>query len=164
MKTNLTWKKGIFSNTYNIYKDGLQIGIIKNNGFSRYAYSELNGVKYTFKSKGILKQYIQIIEDRTSTVIGEIKFNNWMTKATLSFQNKEAYWKYGNLLNTKWSIFNSEGIQINYSGSSTSGEIESNTKNDLLLLSGLFVTNFHWQMTTAIIIAIFVPIWTAASN
>jgi hypothetical protein len=64
------------------------------------------------------------------------------------------------MLNTKWSIFNSEGIRINYSGSSTNGRIESNTEDDLLLLSGLYVTSYYRQLTIAILIAVFVPIWT----
>jgi hypothetical protein len=164
MKTILTWKKGIFSDTYNIYKDGLPIGNIKNNWFSQSAYGELNGMKYTFKTKGLLKQQTQISEDQTNCIIGEITYNNWMTKAKISIRDKEADWKYGNIWNTKWSIFNPEGIQINYSGCSTNGKIESNTEDDLLLLSGLFVTNYYWQMATVIIIIALVPVWTAASN
>jgi hypothetical protein len=111
-------------------------------------------MKYAFKTKGIFKQHTQILDNQSNNMIGEIAYNNWMTKATLSIQNKKTYWKYENIWNTKWSIFNSEGIQINYSGSSGSGKIESNTKDDLLLLSGLFVINYYWQMTIAILIVV----------
>jgi len=164
MKTILTWEKGIFSNTFNIYKDGHLIGKIKNNCFSQSADGELNEVKYIFKTKGLLKQHTQILDYQTNSLIGEISYNNWMTKATLSIQNEEIYWKYENVWNTKWTIFNSDGIQINYSGSSTRGKIESNTENDLLILIGLFVTNYYWQMAAAIIIIALVPIWTTVSN
>ena len=68
---------------------------------------------------------------------------------------------YDNLWNTRWSIFNSEWIDIKYSGSLTSGQIDSNIDDALLLLSGLFVTNYYWQMTIVIFIAAFIPIWAA---
>ena len=57
MKTILTWKKGIFANTYNIYSDGKLIGKMKNNCFSQSDDGELNGMKYTFKTKGLFKHH-----------------------------------------------------------------------------------------------------------
>jgi hypothetical protein len=160
MNTILTWKKGIFSYTYNIFSEGKLIGKMKNNCFSQSADGELYGMKYTFTTKGFFNHHTLIMDNQTNSIIGEINYNNWMTKATLSIQNKKTYWKYENMWNTRWSIFNSEGIQINYSGFSSSGKIESNTEDHLLLLSGLFVTNYYWEMTVAILVAAFVPIWT----
>lgn len=160
MKTFLIWKNRILTGTYTIYSNERIIGRIKNNCFSQSSEGELNGAKYIFKTRGLLKQHTQILDNQTNTMIGEILYNNWMTKATLSIRNKKAFWKYENMLNTKWSIFNSEGIRINYSGSSTNGRIESNLEDDLLLLSGLYVTSYYRQMTIAILIAAFIPVWT----
>ncbi len=160
MKTFLIWKNRILTGTYTIYSNGRIIGRIKNNYISQSADGELNGVKYTFKTRGLFKQHTQILDNQTNTMIGEILYNNWMTKATLSIQNKKAFWKYENMLNTKWSIFNSEEMRINYSGSPTSGRIESNAEDDLLLLSGLYITSYYRQLTIAILIVAFVPIWT----
>lgn len=85
---------------------------------------------------------------------------DWMTKATISIFDKTFIWKYENIWNTKWSVIDSEGISINYSGDSTSGKIESTLEDDLLLLTGLFVTNYYWQITIVIIFIIFIPMWT----
>ena len=82
---------------------------------------------------------------------------DWMTKATISIFDKTFIWKYENIWNTKWSVIDSEGNSINYSGDSTSGKIESTLEDDLLLLTGLFVTNYFWQIT---IVIIFIPMWT----
>ena len=106
------------------------------------------------------KQHTEIIDKSENKFIGEIIYHKWMTKATISVDNKTINWKYDNLWNTKWSIFNSEGIKIQYSGTSTSGQIDSNTDDALLLLSGLFVINYYWQMTVAVLVAVFVPIWS----
>ena len=68
-------------------------------------------------------------------------------------------WKYENFWNTKWSVFNPEGINIEYSGSMTRGKIDSNVDDALLLLSGLFVPNYYWQMTMVALLAVFIPLW-----
>ena len=164
MQTNLIWKKGLFSNLYSIYSNGELIGKLKDKTFSQTANGEFNGKEYKFKTKGFLKQHTEIIDSLENKVIGEITYNNWMTKATISVNSKKISWKYNNIWNTKWSLFDTEGINIKYSGSSTKGQIDSNVDDALLILSGLFVTNYYWQMTIAVLVAVFVPIWTTVLN
>lgn len=164
MQTNIRWEKDFFSNLYNIYSNSQQIGKLKNKPFSQTASGELNGKEYIFKTKGFLQQRTEIIDSIEDKVVGEITYNNWMTKATITVANKTIGWKYDNFWNTKWSIFSSEGINIKYSGSSTNGQIDSNIDDALLLLCGLFVTNYYWQMTVAVFIAVFVPIYTTILN
>lgn len=164
MQNSLNWKKGLFSDTYRIYSNNLQVGKLKNKTFSQSSIGEINGKEYTFKTKGFFKQHTEILDNSDNSVIGEINYNNWMTKAFLSIQNKKFSWKYDNIWNTKWSLNDSDGTEIKYSGSSTSGQIDSNTDNDLLLLTGLYVTNYYWQMTIVIIIAVLIPIWASASK
>lgn len=164
MEPKLSWKKGFFDSTYKIYSDGVVIGSLKDKTLSQSAEGEFNGKTYTFKTKGFIKQTTQIIDSQSNEIIGEIAYNSWMTKANIRILDKSINWKYDNLWNTKWSISNTEGIQINYSGSSGSGKIESNTNEGLLLLTGLFVTNYYWQMTLTIIIAAFIPIWVSVMN
>ncbi len=164
MDTKLSWKKGFFDSTYKIYSDGVIIGSLRDRTLSQSADAEFNGKEYTFKTKGFIKQSTQIIDCQSEKVIGEINYNNWMTKANLKILDKNINWKYDNIWNTKWSIFNSEGIQIDYSGSSTSGKIETNTNEGLLLLTGLFVTNYYWQLTITLIIAALVPVWISFVN
>lgn len=164
MQTSLRWKKGLFSDTFRIYSNDQQIGKLKNKTFSQSSVGEINGKEYTFKTKGVFKQHTEILDNSDNSVIGEITYNNWMTKAFLSIQNKKINWKYDNIWNTKWSIYDSDGIQIKYAGSSTSGQIDSNVDNDLLLLTGLYVTNYYWQMTIVILIVVIIPIWASLSN
>ena len=75
--------------------------------------------------------------------------------------DKTINWQFDNLWNTKWSIFNSEGIKIQYSGSSTSGQIDSSIDDALLLLSGLYVIDYYWRKKIVLIVAVFIPIWTS---
>jgi hypothetical protein len=164
MQTKLRWKKNLFSSSTIIYSNGQRIGELKDKTFSQTANGELNGKKYSFKTKGFFKQQTDIIDGFENKVVGEITYNNWKTNAIISIDNKTINWKYDNLWNTKWSIFDSEGINIKYSGSSTSGQIDSNIDDSMILLSGLFVTNYYWQKTVAVLVAVFVPIWSAISR
>ncbi|SRR6056297_17229 len=160
MQKKLKWEKGVFSNLYKIYSNGEQIGNLKDKSFSQSGIGVLDNKEYLFKTKGFFKQKTQIIDTAEKKVVGEINYSNWMTKATITINDKTVNWKYDNVWNTKWSVFNSEGINIEYSGSSTGGQIETNIDDALLLLSGLFVTNYYWQITIVILVAVFVPILT----
>ncbi len=158
----LRWKKGIFSNTNIIYSKDRQIGKLNESSFSRSATGELNGKIYTFKKKGYFRQTSEIIDVSENKVIGEITYNSWMTKATIKIGDKTIHWKYDNSWNTKWSVFNAEGVRIKYAGSSMSGQIDSNIDDPLFLLCGLYVINYYRQISIAIFIALFVPIWMNA--
>ena len=163
MQTNLKWEKEFFSGTYNIYSKDQFIGKLKAHSISQKAEGEINGKKYTFITKGFFNQQTEIHDAIDNKVIGNITYNSWMTKATLSILDKKINWKYDNLWNTKWSIFDSESIEIKYSGSSSKGQINSNTDDELLILSGLFVTNYYWQITLIVFISL-IPIWVTVLN
>lgn len=158
MQTGLSWKKGVFSNLYTIYSNGVLVGQLKDKSFTQSGIGVLNNKEYLFETKGFLNQKTHIIDTAENKTVGEITYNGWRTKATITINDKTINWKYDNGWNTKWSISDSEGINIKYAGSSTSGQIETNTNDALLLLSGLFITNYYWHMTIIVLIAIFIPI------
>lgn len=160
MEAKLKWKKKLFSNLYRIYFNDQQIGILKDNVFTQISNGELNGEKFTFRTKGLFKQNTEITDSSNNKVIGRITYNNWMNKATISLNDKMHEWKYDNIWTTKWSIFDTEGTNIAYAGTQSKGQIDSNTDNSLLVLSGLFVTHYYWHITTIVIIAVLVPIFT----
>ncbi len=159
MNKKLNWKKGLLSDTYRIYSNYQQIGELRNSMFSQTAIGEINGKEYTFKTKGFFTQYTEIYDNAENSVIGEITYGSWMNKAFISIRNKDINWKYDNMWNTKWSLKDSKGTQINYAGSSTGGKIDSNVDDDLLLLTGLYVTNYYWQMTLIIVMVFMLFIW-----
>ena len=161
MQTGLRWKKELFSNTYKIFANGGQTGSLTDRPFSRSAIGELNGKRYTFQTIGTFRQRTEILNREKNRVIGEINYNSMMTRATISLESGTFNWKYENIRNTKWRIFGAAGLEISYNGSFRGGHIVSSTEDELLLLSGLFVTNYYWQMTLVIVIAVFIPIWVS---
>jgi hypothetical protein len=139
MKTKLYWEKKLFSNLYRIYSNGELIGILQNSTFSRTTDGELDGQKYSFRTKGIFKQHTEIIDCKNYKVIGKITYNGCLTKATILINENVINLEYVNFWSKKWCVFNSEGIKVQYSGSHRSGQIDSNNDDPLLLLIGLYV-------------------------
>ena len=157
MLLNYNWRKGIFSESYQIFNNETQVGSLSNKCFSQTAYGELNEEKYTFKTCGVFKQHTQIIENYNK-IVGEITYNNWMNKATININGQQFDLKYDNIWNTKWSISGLNETQISYNSTSCTGQIQSNTDNELLILSGLFVANYYLQMTLVVLLIVFIPI------
>lgn len=157
----LTWKKKLFSSTYNIYYKNVQIGMLKNYSFSNSSIAEMNGFKYTFRTKGILNQSTKIYNE-AEHLVGEISYNSFMTKAKINLNTDYYFWKYNTFWNTKWIMQSKKhDTQISACTNSFCGSIETNTDDELAILSGIFVTNYYLQMTIAIMIAVFIPILTS---
>lgn len=164
MKKYYSWTKGLFSSTYNIYTDSTLVGSLKNKSLSQSATGSINGKNYIFNTKGFFKQHTEIIDQHSNTLIGNIEYNSWMTKAQINLYGRTVEWTTENIWNTKWKLFDSNGILLNYSGSSTKGRIEAFEDNELQLLIGLYVINSFWQSSLVVLIIVFLPIWLTLFN
>jgi len=166
MKTLLNWKKGFFKSTYQIFADDVIIGYLRENTWSQTAEGEINGKRYSFKTSGFFNPKTTILDGNGFDIIGTITYSSWMTKATITQKDRLINWKYDNTWNTRWSMTSSDGMMINYKGNSSKGTIEylsSDEGNELLVLTWLFVTNYFWQITVAVLVACFVPIMAATT-
>lgn len=158
MKKKYTWTKRLFSDMYKIFADDQQIGKLKSSFLSNTSKGDINGKSYTFKTRGTFQQQTEIIDDSSESLLGEITYNAWMTKAFITINGRKSTLKYDNIWGTKWSILQDDEVSIQITGSSTSGKIISDVDNELLLLSGLQALNYYWQITLFIIIIAILPI------
>jgi hypothetical protein len=158
MENNLNWKKGIFKSSYEILSGEQPSGFLKPDTWTRKGTGELNGRKYLFETKGFFNQETLIINPDTNLQTGRITYNTWKTKATIEYDNKIFFWKYDNGWNTKWSISDSNPLLVRYQGSFTRGEIEISSYNELLILAGLYITNYFWQISSAVIVTVLLPV------
>lgn len=158
MITNLTWKKGVLSNTYRIYAGHKEVGELSHKTFKQDASGIFQGKQYRFETQGIFNQTSVIIDSETNIEIGIINYNTWHTKATITIFKKVYQWQYNNIWNTKWSLSANRKLLVNNLGGSTSGKIESSDGDGLLILSSLFVTNYYWQSSIAVLAAL-IPIY-----
>lgn len=164
MTTNLKWERSFLSSISRISSDGRLIGNLDIRAFSNTDIGILNGEKYFFRARGLFSRHTEIVNAKDHTMVGKITYSNWRSKATLITRDKTVYWKYDSIWHNRWSISNFSGIGIKYAGSSSRGQIESNTDDALLILSGLIVPNYYRQVSIAVMIAIFIPIWTSLQH
>ena len=164
MKTILNWKKGPFSTTYQIFSGKEPLGQLEDHTFRQTSDGMIHQKRYRFKTTGLFKQETRIIDANTDQIIGTISYNSWMSKATIRFTDRTIYWKYDNGWQTRWSLFDDQGIHMKFAGGFSKGTIEYQDPDDLLVLTGLFVTNYYRQIGIAVFVAVFIPIWITAIN
>jgi len=164
MKTILNWKRGTFSTTYKIFSDEQGIGELQNFAFKQTSQGSIGRKKYTFRTKGLFKQETQILDGDNNEPIGNITYGSRMTKATIQLSDRTVNWKYDNGWQTRWSLFDEQGVHMKFAGGATKGTIECEEIDDLLVLTGLFVTNYYQQAMIAVIVAVFIPIWVTVFN
>lgn len=124
----------------------------------------MNKKKFTFRTKGVFKQQTQILDGTSGKVIGNITYGSMMTRATLQLADGSVNWKYDNGLQTRWSLFDEQRILVKFAGGATKGTISCEEPDELLVLCGLFVTNYYQQALIAIFVAVFIPIWVSLLN
>ena len=164
MKIVLHWKKAAFSSTFRILSGDEVIGELTNNAFKQTAEGVIRNKQYRFKTKGLFKQETQIIDAKSDQLIGSISYNSMMNKATIQFKDRIVNWKYDNTWQTRWSLYDNLGIYMKFSGRYTGGTIEYEEEDDLLVLTGMFVTNYYQQAMLVIMVAVFIPIWVSVIN
>lgn len=164
MKSTLTWKRGIFSSTCRIFSGEDFIGELASYAFKQTAEGVIRNKKYLFRTKGLFKQETQIIDGVSDQVIANITYNSRMSKATIEFKDRTVLWKYDNTWQTKWSLYDKLGIYMKFAGRQSKGTIEFEEEDDLLVLTGLFVTNYYQQAMIAIMVAVLIPIWVSVIN
>ena len=159
MKTKLSWKRRAFSTTYQIYSDERSVGKLQNQSFRQTSEGRINKNKYAFKTKGLFKQETQIMDGDSKKVIGNIRYNAMMTRASIELPDRTLSWKYDNALQTRWRIYDEKQTLMRFAGRSLKGSIEFEQADDLLVMTGLYVTNYYQQAMIAILVAVFIPIW-----
>ena len=154
---NYKWKKGIFSSNYELFLNENKTGELKQEMFSETVYGKINESNYKFKKKGILSSEIEITDLKSKNQIGKIKFNSWINKAEISFNEQKFEWKSDSFWGNKWSIRENDKKIIEYKTSGLSdGNIKSTIENDLLIISGLFSFNYYKRIAAFMFIMIII--------
>jgi len=164
MKTTLHWKKGTFSSSRQIFSGEERIGDLMDRTFKQTSEGIIRNKSYRFKTKGVFKQETQILDRASERVIGKITYNSMISKATIHLSDRTVYWKYDNGWQTKWSLFDDQGTLVKFAGRNSRGNIEYDMEDDLLVLIGMFVTNYYQQTMIAVFVAVFIPIWISIGN
>lgn len=158
MDAILTWTKGLFESNYQIFSNGR----IKNSLLFNTWRNEAQGIgtdqNYSFRTAGFLHPTTTIFNQQMEP-IGTITYNSWQTKAMLQMQSGEQFmWNFTNGWYSKWTIGNFQDKQILFDSNSSNGVISTNTDDEVLLLAGLFIREYHSRLFIFLLLLIFIPI------
>ncbi|PHN00864.1 hypothetical protein [Flavilitoribacter nigricans] len=157
MQSTLQWKKGLFKCTYELSAAGFPVGHLKDSELSRKAYGRLNNKEVTFQRCEGLHTRINMLETQSNRPIGTITFNPWYPKATIHLEDQQFYWTFSNIWETRWKITDQDGAIVHFRGWSGRGEMTILEQDDLLVLTGLYISSYYWRLA-AIMIAIIFPV------
>ncbi|MGF1925283.1 MAG: hypothetical protein ACQUHE_13990 [Bacteroidia bacterium] len=157
MQQVLTWRKGLFDSNYQLYTNGEIKGSLIFSSFKNNA----RGIalkNYYFTTEGFLNPVTKI-RDENHVEIGIITYHAWQLKATVRFNNMDhATWKFTNSWLSQWAITNHADKEIQYRADTPNGTAFSNTDDELMLLSGLFIKEFFARALILIFLVFVIPI------
>lgn len=153
---NISWKKGFFKCAFSIFSDNEKVGELKPSRFTLSATGQIDQERYKFRVREGMTNRVEIIDLNTQEQVGRVRFGHWLPKATIEFKGETYRWKFSNLWETRWKITDANANAVSYKGWSCAGSIDSAVPANLLTLTGLFISNYYWQMA-AIYMAIFIP-------
>jgi len=161
METKIRWKKKLMSSTYELFSGDRNIGKLTISSWGQSATGVINGRTLHIKTKGFINQVTEISGESDTDILGKIIYNTWKTKAVIDYVSGKADCKCENFWNTKWTVFDDNGTLISYASSRTTGEIDVNKYDEILIMSGLQIINFFLQTSTVVMMTALLPIWVS---
>jgi hypothetical protein len=152
MEKIVTWVKGIFDSSYQIFCNGQICGNLIFNTWDNHAVGIMSQTNYQFKCKGYTDTTVTIYGDN-QVELGHIKMNIWQMRAIINLPGQTPLsWNYSNAWLSKWTISNHQNTQIHYKTSSSSGIVTGqNLDDEFVLLVGLYIREFFSRLLVAFI-------------
>ena len=160
----LKWKSKSLSNSYEIFEEDKQVGSLKKDLFSSIVIGTLNKTNVVYKSKGIIKQHIEITNKGSDEVIGVVTFDDFMSNTKIIINGISYNWKYTDIWNSKWKVFSDNGVDIKFKKNNNKGIIESRTDDSLLILTGLYTHIYYIQTLAILLFIVLIPVWISVFN
>ena len=159
MEKYLTWTKGIFESTYQLFENGQIKGSLFFDTWKNQAKGMLEDKNVSFQTNGFLDSTTQIYAGNAE-LIATITFEIWQTKATVHFKSGAQYmFQFTNGWYTKWMITDLNKQRITYDSDTSSGRIVSNTTDEVMLFAGLYIKEcFNRWLMLFIFLIVLIPI------
>ena len=154
MTNILKWKKNSFTNKVSVLSQNNPIGILHKKRYSQVGQNHSQKLKYIFKSKGVLKPQISIVENVSNETVGKISVTKFTQQAIVTIENPRTIWKIDTKCNFKcdfkWTIKNDKNTIVVSSEAKTFIMDDSNIDKELLLIAGLFIDSYNHYLISLI--------------
>ncbi|GGI25161.1 hypothetical protein [Pedobacter mendelii] len=156
MEQILNWRKGLFDSNYQVIGNGLLKFSINFSSLKNTAIATTQKGIYLLKSEGYSNPETKILNNRNE-VLAVIRYDWLGFKAKIIFTSGEEFdWSFQNSWLSRWSVNNHKDKQIIYNSSTGNGIIHSNTDDDLLILTGLFIREYYTRLLFAFVVLVFI--------
>lgn len=148
----ITWTKGVFDSSYQIFSDGQICGNLIFETWYNHAFGIMSQKNYHFRTKGFSNITTTIYGDNNEE-LGIITFHLWQFRAIISLKNQTPFtWNYSNSWLSSWNLSNHQDTQMHFRASSGSGTVTGiNLNNELALIAGLYIKEFFSRILVAFI-------------
>jgi hypothetical protein len=137
----LNWKREIFDKTTKLIENNSERGRLIYENFSNLTTIKIQDEKFVFYKPDFLSQMIMIKDSSKKEIIGNIRYDFWKTKAYIKLNESEYSLKNDSFWKGKWSLSEKSKKIIEFESKSPNGIIRTSIENDLLLFTGLYITN-----------------------
>jgi len=156
MEQQLAWRKEVFNSHYQLYVNGEIKGSLLFNNWSNSARG-IARKNYYFLTQGYFNP-VTIIRDENFSKIGEIHYHFWKLKSSVHLHtDQHAFWSFSNGRLSQWSITR-HTEQVRYQAKTGSGLIYSNTEDELLLLTGIYIREFFSRTLITLLMLILIAL------
>lgn len=152
MEKVVTWTKGVFDSSYQIYCNGQICGSLIFGTWNNHAFGIMSQKNYRFKANGFSNVSTTIYGDNKQE-LGLITFHIWQLKAIIALKDQTPFsWSYTNSWLSEWSISNYKDTQLHYKAANGSGTVNGqNLDHELALLAGIYVKEFFSRILISFI-------------
>lgn len=156
MEQTLSWRKGLFDSNYQVFGNALLKFSINFSSFKNSAIATTQKEIYLLKSEGYSNPETKILNNKNE-VLAVIHYDWLSFKAKIVFTSGETFdWSFQNSWASRWILNNQKEKQVIYNSSTSNGLIHSNTDDDLLILSGLFIREYYTRILFIFLILVLV--------
>jgi len=154
----INWRSNWLSGDFQLFVDGIQKGMISFGSWRSDAEGVFDDKNYFFSNVGFWQSRTNVIDRKTNELVAVITYDSWKSKAVISLKSGERYeWTSTGIWKSQFTVSNYNNERITYNASSYSGAISSDTDNELLIVSGLFIKHIYNKRLVTLI-ACFMPI------
>ncbi|RYD79501.1 MAG: hypothetical protein EOP55_04605 [Sphingobacteriales bacterium] len=156
MEQTLSWRKGILDSNYQVFGNALLKFSLNFSSLKNSAIATTQQGIYLLKSEGYSNPESKILNNKNE-VLAIIRYEWWSFKAKIIFTSGEEFdWSFQNSWLSRWTLNNHKDKQVIYNSSTGNGLIHSNTDDDLVILSGLFIREYYMRLLFVSVILVFV--------
>lgn len=154
----INWRSNWLSGDFQLFVDGIQKGMISFGNWRSDAEGVFDDKNFFFSNVGFWQSRTNVIDRKTNELVAVITYDSWKSKAVISLKSGERYeWTSTGIWKSQFTVSNYNNEHITYNASSNSGAISSDTDNELLIVSGLFIKHIYNKRIVTLI-ACFMPI------